>query len=191
MVENELIYDVANGDRKSFSLLYRLFSAKVFSTAISYTNNLEEAEEVTQDVFTKIYLNASSFKGNSSASTWIFRITVNTALTCINKRQRLQANQLNIDRASDIDFVHPGIIAENKENAKILYAVLESLPNTQKTAFILSYIEDLPRQEVADIMKTTLKAVESLLQRAKQNMRIQLEKRFPNRRKLNKNKSNK
>ena len=72
---------------------------------------------------------------------------------------------------------------ENKENAKLLFKVIDKLPDTQKTAFILSYIEELPRQEVANIMETSLKAVESLLQRAKKKMRVELEKIFPNRRK--------
>ncbi|MEZ4850473.1 MAG: sigma factor-like helix-turn-helix DNA-binding protein [Bacteroidia bacterium] len=60
---------------------------------------------------------------------------------------------------------------------------MDCLPDSQKTAFILSYIEDLPRQEVANIMEISLKAVESLLQRAKKNMRSELEKLYPHRRK--------
>lgn len=64
--------------------------------------------------------------------------------------------------------------------------MIEYLPDNQKTAFILSFIEELPRQEVADIMETSLKAVESLLQRAKTNMRLKLEKIYPHRRKSKK-----
>jgi len=60
---------------------------------------------------------------------------------------------------------------------------MDCLPDNQKTAFILSYIENLPRQEVATIMDTTLKAVESLLQRAKANLRKELKKLYPHRRK--------
>lgn len=60
---------------------------------------------------------------------------------------------------------------------------MDCLPNSQKTAFILSYIEGLPQKEVAEIMNISLKAVESLLQRAKQNLRSELEKIYPNRRK--------
>ena len=78
-----------------------------------------------------------------------------------------------------IEFEHPGVLLENKENAAALYKAMDCLPNNQKTAFILSYIEDLPRKEVADIMETSLKAVESLLQRAKKNMRKELEKNYP------------
>ena len=60
---------------------------------------------------------------------------------------------------------------------------IDTLPDNQKTAFILSFIEELPRQEVADIMEVSLKSVEALLQRAKRNLRTRLEKQYPGRRK--------
>jgi RNA polymerase sigma-70 factor (ECF subfamily) len=91
-----------------------------------------------------------------------------------------------LNTSGNFEFEHPGVLLENKENAASLYKAMECLPNSQKTAFILSYIEELPRQEVADIMETSLKAVESLLQRAKSNMRSELEKSYPNRRKSKK-----
>ena len=80
------------------------------------------------------------------------------------------------------DFDHPGIIEENKENAKLMYQAISSLPDAQKTAFILGFIEEKPRQEIADIMEISLKAVESLLQRAKANLRMKFESLNPNRR---------
>lgn len=80
------------------------------------------------------------------------------------------------------DFEHPGVLMENKENTKALFKAIHTLPNQQKTAFILSFVEELPRQEVADVMEVSLKAVESLLQRAKKNMRPELEKLYPHRR---------
>ena len=80
------------------------------------------------------------------------------------------------------DFEHPGIQEENKETAKIMYKAINSLPDSQKTAFILGFIEEKPRQEIANIMGISLKAVESLLQRAKENLRKKLHQLNPNRR---------
>lgn len=73
------------------------------------------------------------------------------------------------------DFVHPGVLAENREKARYLFKAIAALPENQKTAFVLTHIEDLPQKEVAEIMDLSLKAVESLLQRAKANLRKQLE----------------
>lgn len=178
-----LIKAVAKGNQDAFKQLYNIFSDIVFNTALGYTQNKELAEEVTQDVFVSIYKNANQFKSKSKVSTWIYRITVNTALNAIKKRKK----HLNLTDESAIlnlpDFDHPGILMENKENAAALFKAIETLSNNQKTAFILSYIEDLPRQQVADIMEITLKATESLLQRAKVNLREKLKFLYANRRK--------
>lgn len=184
--ESEIIQAIANGNKQVFSMLYKRFSDKVYNTALSYTKNIRDAEEITQDVFVKIYKNANKFKGNSSLNTWIYRITVNTSLNYLKKKKKFTLFKNTLTTPQPIDFEHPEAVLENKENVAALYKAMDCLPNTQKTAFILSYIEDLPRQEVADIMETSLKAVESLLQRAKKNMRSALRKLYPNRRKSKK-----
>lgn len=184
--EIEIIQSIANEDKKALGLLYELYSERIYNTALSYTKNREEAEEITQDVFIKVYKNAATFKGKSSVKTWVYRITVNTSLNYLRKKNRFTFFKKTLPASQSIDFEHPGVLLENKENAAALYKAMNCLPNNQKTAFILSYIEELPRQEVADVMETTLKAVESLLQRAKKNMRLELEKIYPYRRKSKK-----
>lgn len=182
-IDNEIIESFVNGDGKAFAILYELYSDKVYNTSLSYAKNIEDAEEITQDVFVKIYKNAKTFKGDSSFSTWVYRITVNTSLNYLKKKNRFSLFRNTLAKSQPIDFKHPGVLLENKENAASLLKAMDYLPNNQKTAFILSYIEELPRQEVADIMETSLKAVEALLQRAKKNLRVKLEKLYPHRRK--------
>ena len=184
--ESEIIKAIANGDKKVFPILYERFSDKVYNTALSYTKNIEDAEEITQDVFIKIYKSAATFKGNSTLNTWIYRIAINTSLNYLKKKNRFAFFKSSLTSSQSVDLEHPGVLLEQKENAAMLYKVIDCLPDNQKTAFILSFIEDLPRQEVANIMEISLKAVESLLQRAKKNMRSELEKLYPNRRKTKK-----
>lgn len=178
----EIVHQIAQGNKEAFYSLYTLYSAKVYNTAISYTQNANDAEEITQDVFVSIHKYASGFKGASSVSTWIYRITVNTSLNFLKKRNKSNFFSLTKEDIRTPDFEHPGVLLEKKEHSEILFKMLETLPETQKTAFILSYIEDLPRKEVADIMETSVKAVESLLQRAKASLREKLENLYPNRR---------
>lgn len=184
MSEIDLIKQITNGDKKAFRELYDLHSTKVYNTALRYCQDSSDAEEITQDVFTSIYTNASKFKSESKVSTWIYRITVNTALNYLKKRKRTTFFSLSDNEYGKPDFENPGTILEDQEKNQLLLLALGKLPDSQKTAFILSLIEELPRQEVADIMDTSLKAVESLLQRAKANLRKELEKYYPNRRKL-------
>ena len=187
----ELLNQIAQGSEPALAELYAAFSSRVYNTAISYLQNAAEAEEVTQDVFVKIFQSAAGFKGNSSVSTWIYRITVNQALDRLSHRKRQKRFGFMVrifqegSAAPQLDlphFDHPGVLLEQKENARILFQAIESLPEQQKTAFILSFIEELPRQEVADVMELSLKAVESLLQRAKANLRERLDDFYPDRR---------
>lgn len=137
------------------------------------------AEDITQEVFVTVYKNILSFKERSSLSTWIYRITVNKCLDYLRaktrqKRGGLLTQLFNRDAEhipETSDFVHPGVILENREKAKYLFAAINTLPENQKTAFVLTHIEDLPQKEVAEIMDLSVKAVESLLQRAKANLR--------------------
>ncbi len=143
-------------------------------------------------MFVEIHRSASKFEGKSSESTWIYQITISKCLDFIRYKKRKKRfaiiqrlfNPDSDEPAMELpDFNHPGVQAEKKENARILFKCIQLLPDTQKTAFILSYVEELPRQEVADIMKVSLKSVESLLQRAKASLRRQLEEFYPDRRK--------
>lgn len=188
----ELLQKIALGDESSLKLLYDEFSTKVFNTAISYLQDISEAEEITQDVFLKIYNSALTFKKKSSVSTWIYRITVNKSLDRIKyykRKKRISlAASFFIHRDEDelknvIDILHPGTLQEQKEESKILFAAINKLPDGQKTVFILRHVENLPQKEIADITKLSVKAVESLLQRAKQNLRKELNYIFNNRRK--------
>lgn len=182
-IHHEIIKSIANGDRKAFQQLYQLYAKKVYNTALSYAQDEQDAEEITQDVFSKIFRSAGKFKGDSALSSWIYRITINTSLNLIKKRKRFSFLTFGDQQVEETDFEHPGILLENKEAAKTLFKVIDGLPDNQKTAFILSFVEELPRQEVADIMGVSLKAIESLLQRAKKNLRTKLAKLYPNRRK--------
>ncbi len=174
----KLLQLIAEGDKLAFRQFYALFNEKIYNTAISYVQNEADAEEITQDVFLKIYQNALKFKGDAAVSTWVYRITVNTALNVVRKKNRFSFLKLGKAESTIPDFDHPGILLEQKEDAKLLFAEIKTLPTNQQTAFILSLMEGLPRQEVATIMATTLKAVESLLQRAKKNLRAKLKKRL-------------
>ncbi len=171
----ELLRAIAQQNHEALAELYQRHAQKVYNTALNLTQNVEDAEEVTQDVFVRVYKKAHQYEQRSQVSTWIYRITVNHSLNQIKKSKR-HPNPSELAAEAAVDFVHPGVRLQQKENAQMLYRCVEQLPSRQKAAFVLSYIQGLPRQQVADIMQTSLKSVESLLQRAKQNLRTILKK---------------
>jgi RNA polymerase sigma factor (sigma-70 family) len=157
---------------------------RVFNTAISFVQNTEDAEDISQEVFIEVYRSLPQFKEQSAISTWIYRITVNKSLDHLRKKNRHKRfgflSSLFYEDSGELKhdqphFDHPGILMENKEKARYLFAAIETLPENQKTAFILFTIEDLSQKQIADIMETSPKAVESLIGRAKQTLRGKLQ----------------
>lgn len=188
--EKSCLQAIAGGSEEALEQLYNRYFSRVYNTLLSYTKNAEDAEELLQDVFVTIFNTAYNFQFNSSISTWIYRITVNKSLDFLRKKKSQKRygifTSLYIKDSAEIkyespDFVHPGVKMENQEDAKHLFRAIDQLSENQKTVFILTQIEGLPQQEVAEIMNQTRKAVESLLARAKANLRQELEKFFPER----------
>ncbi|MEP1034781.1 RNA polymerase sigma factor [Ekhidna sp.] len=188
--EENCLKSIAHGSEQALEKVYNHYCDKVYNTILSYTKNSEDADELLQDVFVTVYKTAKSFKFNSSISTWIYRIAVNKSLDFLRKKNSQKRKgfftSLYVKDSAEVkyestDFVHPGVKLENKEEAKLLFRTIDKLSENQKTAFILTQIEGLPQMEVADIMKQSRKSVESLVQRAKANLKKELEKFYPER----------
>ena len=184
MTETELIQGLRNGDEAAFRFLVNTYQDRVFNTAIGIVQNAEDAEDVAQEVFIQVFRSIHSFKGESKLSTWLYRIATTRALDLLRNRkskkrfgflQRLFGEE-NEPLYEIPDFNHPGIALDRKENAARLFKAISQLPDNQKIAFTLHKIEDLSYQEISDVMKTSVAAVESLMHRAKQNLRKILEK---------------
>lgn len=183
MEEKEFIQQLKKNDEKAFQLLVDLFSKKVYNTCIGMLQNMEDAEDVTQEIFITIHLNIGLFKEESSLSTWIYRISVNKCLEFIRKKQRKK--RLGVFKSiftsdgekaleNHTDFVHPGVQLEQQELAKILFKAIDLLPEQQRTAYVLHKLDQVSYNEIAGIMKVSLSSVESLLFRAKQNLKKHL-----------------
>ena len=184
MTEFELIQGLRNGDEAAFKYLVDTYKDRVFNTAIGIVQNAEDAEDVAQEVFIQVFRSIQNFKAESKLSTWIYRITTTRALDLLRSRkskkrfgiiQRLfgEGNEPEMELP---DFNHPGVALDRKENAARLFKAIGQLPENQKIAFTLHKLEDLSYQEVSEVMGTSVAAVESLLHRAKQNLKKILEK---------------
>ena len=183
MEDIELILKLKKNDEIAFGYMVDLFSKKVYNTCIGMLQNIEDAEDVTQEIFISIHINIKEFKAESSLSTWIYRISVNKCLEFIrNKNRKKRSGIFKSIFSSDgekaienhSDFMHPGIQLVNQERSKILFKAIDLLPEQQKTAYVLHKIEQVSYNEIALIMQVTLSSVESLLFRAKQNLKKHL-----------------
>ncbi len=162
-----------------FSEIYEQHKDLVYNLALQYVQNIEDAQEITQDVFMSVHQAFERFNYNSKISTWIYRITINRSLDHIKAKKRKKrfafitnlfgenVNEVKFDRPS---FDHPGVQLEQKEDLEKIFGFMNELPDRQKTALILSKIEHKLTNEIAEIMNLSNRAVESLIQRAKANL---------------------
>ncbi|MGC4103518.1 RNA polymerase sigma factor [Ferruginibacter sp.] len=179
MTEQELIYGLRNGDESAFRELVRLFQDRVFNTSLGLLQNSTDAEDIAQEVFIQIYRSIHQFKEEALLSTWIYRITTTKCLDHLRSKKRKKrfgfiSNLFGADNTplhEPEEFNHPGVQLDRKEDAALLFKLVDQLPENQRTAFILNKVEELSYREIAAILNSTEPAVDSLLQRAKQNLR--------------------
>ncbi|MEM8509466.1 MAG: RNA polymerase sigma factor [Bacteroidota bacterium] len=181
MEEHQFLSDLKAQKREAYALLLDQYEQVVFNTCLSFVPNIEDAEDIAQEVFVEIYTSISKFKGNAKLSTWIYRITVNKCLEFIRKRntkkrfgfmQSLSGTGMPIDKTSYFtEFNHPGIQMEQKEQRATLFAAINQLPEAQKVVFTLHKIDGLSYKEVSTITGKSIPSVESLLFRARKNLK--------------------
>jgi RNA polymerase sigma factor (sigma-70 family) len=177
--DSELVTAIAKGDQKAFKLLVDTYKKSVFNTVLGFVQDMENTEELTQDVFIKIYNSIGRFNNQAKLSTWIYRVSVNQAIDFVRKTKRKKRlaiitslfNSENEALHQPANFEHPGVVLENKEKAAILFKAIDRLPDKQKTAFLLQKIENCSQQKIAEIMQLNEGAVESILTRAKTNLK--------------------
>jgi len=182
----ELIAQLQQGDEQAFKKLVDEWQDMVYNTVLGIVQNADDADDITQEVFIQVYQSVSSFKGDSKFSTWLYRITVSKALDHEKKKKRKKRfgfvqslfGGQEEEQFHPVEFDHPGVELEKKERAGELFNALKQIPDKQRIAFTLHKLEGQSYQEVAEIMNTTLYAVESLIGRAKANLKKELEKYY-------------
>lgn len=182
MNETEIINQLRHGSEPAFRWLVETYRNRVFHTVLNILQDTDDAEDVAQETFIQVFESVGKFKEESSLSTWIYRIAVRKALDKIRKRntrRRLQSLlpwwMPDEKKSTDSSFHHPGIAAENKEKAAILFKAIESLPEKQRLAFTLIKVQGMKYEEACEVLQQNDKAVESLISRAKGNLQKALE----------------
>lgn len=170
--ENEIIRSILNGNGGRYDDIVERYQAGVYRTAYYYTQNLEDARDITQEIFIKAYNNLSGFKQGSTFSTWLYRIAVNHCIDWSRKKKPLYEaayiDNLQDKKGSPEDqFLQQEFVSE-------LQRAVTSLPEVYSTALILYYFEDFSPQQIADILNTSKRTVETRLFRGRKILKEKL-----------------
>lgn len=183
MEEKQLLQGLQSRQESAFRYLVDSYQTKVYNTVLAIVQNSEEAEDVAQEVFMEVYESVEKFRGDSKLSSWVYRIATTKALEAYRKRKTQKRwggflsslfGENNEVVHEPADFIHPGILLENKERSMILFKAINKLADNQKIAFTLHHVEGLSYQEITEVMRLSLSSVESLLFRAKTNLKALL-----------------
>ena len=178
MNDPEFIAALQQGESAAYLQLLSETQDWVYNILLGIVQDAAVAEDLAQEVYIQVFRSIGTFRGDAKLSTWMYRIAVTKALGWERKQKGIRRwkNWLaGNEKAAGTDFHHPGVQAEQKELAAIMFKAIQSLPEQQRIAWILIKTEGLSYAETAEIMETTVKAIEALQHRAKANLRKYLQ----------------
>jgi RNA polymerase sigma-70 factor (ECF subfamily) len=166
-----LMARVARGDEPAYRTLARRHVPAMLGLARRVLGNAADAEDVVQEAMLRVWTHAPRWQPLAAFRTWLTRVVVNL---CLDRKRRKP--WVALDAAGEIVDPTPGIVetAEQSERERLLTGAIAELPERQRTAIMLTYSEGMSNAEVADILDTSVSAVETLLVRGKQNLRARL-----------------
>jgi RNA polymerase sigma-70 factor (ECF subfamily) len=184
--ETELIIRAQNGNINAFEQLIYNYDKKVLSLALKYVKNEDDAKDIYQDVFIRVFKGIKKFQFKSEFSTWLYRITTNVCLTHKTRINKREFVSIHSDEEQEKEGMNTGfeIIDENPapdravsstEISEHINLALETLPPRQKMIFILKHYEGYKLKEIAEILKCGEGTIKKYLFDAVRKMRTQLE----------------
>lgn len=170
--DQQLIETILNGDAKSYGQLVNRYKDLVYTLAYRMLKHREEAEEVAQDAFVKVYRSLNKFKGDSKFSTWIYKVTYNTCLDRLKKNKK-HFNDVPIDEYTEhkletIDNALEGMI--KMERSDLIKRCINKLPSESSYLLTLYYFEELSLDEMSKIIGITSNTIKVKLYRARKKL---------------------
>lgn len=181
-IDHALMASVAKGDQRAFRQLVERHQNAVVGTVTKMLGNASDSEDIAQMVFIRIWKHAGNYKPDNKFTTYLYTIVRN--LVYNESRRRSRKRTISTDQREDEQHLHypddpayqPDATLLDNELRAAIDAAIESLPETQRLAVILRRYENLPYEEIAEVLDTSVSSVKSLLFRARTTLRETLSK---------------
>ena len=179
--DNEIISKVLNGDKQAYASLVNRYQNYVFTLALRFTKNREDAEEVAQDIFIKAYRYLADFKGASKFSTWLYTIVNNTCITFLRKK-RLQTDSLDREGVFEVaDTQESGLranLVEQKSKVEMVNNAINLLNPDDAEIITLFYKGEQSLEEIAQVLGLETNTVKVRLHRARTRLKEKMQHHF-------------
>lgn len=182
--EERIVCELKAGNYTVFREIVELFKNRVFGMAYKFTNNYDEAQDLSQDIFLKIYKEIGSFRFESKLSTWIYRISINTCLDWKRKNSKVKILSTSIvnddDEAIELDIKDDNPLPDEafiqSENQREVHELVSELPDKYKTVIIMYHFNNMSYQDISSALNIPERTVETRLYRARRLMKDELTK---------------
>lgn len=178
--DRELVRTIRDGDSDAFEQLVRRKTSKVYSLCCRIIGNTEDAKDIAQLVFIKLWENLGKYDPAYAFDTWLYRMVTNVAIDFIRNRQsRENAVNSTLRLVRTSTDAEQGVVVQRKEIENVFQAVSSVLSPKQKAIFVMREMDDLPSAEIARILGCRESTVRNHLFNARKLMQQQLKNRFP------------
>ncbi|MEE4164614.1 MAG: sigma-70 family RNA polymerase sigma factor [Desulfocapsaceae bacterium] len=165
--DETLIKSIRDGDTDSFAVIVERYKFQIYNLMYRYSGSVEDASEMTQDVFCRVYERLGRYRNRSSFFAWLYTLALNHARDWVRKKNSSERNNSRFSRDySNAEVRTPGAILEKGQRVAGLYSALDMLPEDRREMVLLRYRHERSIRELAEIFSISESAVKMRLQRA-------------------------
>ena len=176
VIDEQIVKDCIAGKRQAQKLLFETFAPVMLGVCMRYCHDRDEAEDILQEAFIKVFQNLHSFRGEGSLAGWIKRVIVNHAINYINKRNKIARHE-KIDEIKETEILDFNETVEfpDEYNPALLLKLIQDLPEGYRTVFNLHIFEDYGHKEIAHILGITENTSKTQLFKARRWLKNKIE----------------
>jgi len=182
-VETRLAKLARNGDRRAFAELVELYKDKIYHLAYRMLGNRQEAEDIVQETFMRLYSNLHRYDDTQKFSTWIFRIGTNLCIDRLRKRKLTYSLDAEVTDGEGNDYYAMMSSDEHTPEKQVIVSetqrhirkVIDDMPEKYKSIIVLRYLQDLSLQEISDVLDLPITTIKTRLHRGREYLRKKLE----------------
>lgn len=181
-IEEKLIKRIKKGDRDAFAELVELYKDKVYQITFRMVGNAEEAQDIAQETFLRVYYNLDSYNSSFKFSTWVYRIATNLSIDYLRRRKQAFSLDKAMEGTDGMDL-HDFLADPTQGPEEVLLTgelqgqvqqAIKTLSPKYKSIMILRYLEDLSLSEISDIVKLPISTIKTRIHRGREALKKKL-----------------
>ncbi len=168
--EIQWIQEVLSGNKDAYAHIINKYKNQLYATILRMTKNPQDAQDLVQEAFIKVYHQLGKFDGKGSFSSWMYRVAINHCMDEFRKK-RYKMMQVEINEEKVVNSNNPEVIFLKNEKNRQLERLIATLPEDERLIILLRYVNDLSYIEISELVQLPLSNVRNKLHRAKKKMR--------------------